>query len=77
MGGAETTDEGYHALRREFDRVKPFSVLLAMNNAPAVSDRPRARARGPNLTFSTACSSSAVAIGEAARRIAAGEVESR
>ena len=31
--------------------------------------------RGPNLTFSTACSSSAVAIGEAARRIAAGEVD--
>jgi len=31
--------------------------------------------RGPNLTYSTACSSSAVAIGEAARRIAAGEVD--
>jgi 3-oxoacyl-[acyl-carrier-protein] synthase II len=31
--------------------------------------------RGPNLTYSTACSSSAVAIGEAARRIAHGEVQ--
>jgi 3-oxoacyl-(acyl-carrier-protein) synthase len=31
--------------------------------------------QGPNLTYSTACSSSAVAIGEAARRIASGDVD--
>lgn len=36
MGGAETADDGYHILYAEkSDRVKPFSVLLAMNNAPA------------------------------------------
>src|SRR5207344_3508733 len=30
---------------------------------------------GPNLTYSTACSSSAVALGEAARRIQSGEAD--
>ena len=76
MGGAETTDEGYYTLYGEnSDRVKPFSVLLAMNNAPAAWIGLEHALEGPNLTFSTACSSSAVAIGEAARRIAAGEVD--
>jgi 3-oxoacyl-[acyl-carrier-protein] synthase II len=49
-------------------------VLLAMNNAAASWIGIDHGLRGPNLTYSTACSSSAVAIGEAARRIAHGEV---
>jgi 3-oxoacyl-[acyl-carrier-protein] synthase II len=76
MGGAQTTDEGYYTLYGEkSDRVKPFSVLLAMNNAPAAWIGLEHGLTGPNLTFSTACSSSAVAIGEAARRIATGDAD--
>lgn len=76
LGGAETTEEGYHTLYAEnSDRVKPFSVLMAMNNAPASWIGLEYGLTGPNLTFSTACSSSAVAIGEAARRIANGEAD--
>ena len=76
MGGSETTDDGYHTLYGEgSDRVKPFSVLMAMNNAAAAWIGLDHGLQGPNLTYSTACSSSAVAIGEAARRIAAGEVD--
>jgi len=76
MGGAQTTDEGYHTIYAESsDRVKPFSVLMAMNNAAASWIGLEHGLRGPNLTYSTACSSSAVAIGEAARRIAAGEAD--
>jgi 3-oxoacyl-[acyl-carrier-protein] synthase II len=76
MGGAETTDDGYHTLYAEnSDRVKPFSVLLAMNNAPAAWIGLDHGLTGPNLTYSTACSSSAVAIGEAARRIASGAAD--
>ena len=76
MGGAETTDEGYRAIYGGgAGRVKPFSVLMAMNNAPAAWIALDHGLEGPNLTYSTACSSSAVAIGEAARRIAAGEVD--
>lgn len=74
MGGATTTDEGYATLYREnSDRLKPFSVLMAMNNAAAAWIGIEHALCGPNLTFSTACSSSAVAIGEAWRRIRSGD----
>ena len=76
MGGSETTDEGYRTLYADnSDRVKPFSVLMAMNSAPAAWIGLDHGLEGPNLTYSTACSSSAVAIGEAARRIASGETD--
>jgi 3-oxoacyl-[acyl-carrier-protein] synthase II len=74
MGGASTIEDGYATLYRDnSDRVKPFSVLLAMNNAAAAWIGIEHRLNGPNLTFSTACSSATVAIGEAWRRIRSGE----
>jgi len=76
MGGSETTDEGYYTLYAEHsERTKPYSVLMAMTNAAASWIAIDYGLTGPNLTFSTACSSSAVAIGEAARRIASGEAQ--
>jgi beta-ketoacyl-acyl-carrier-protein synthase II len=76
MGGAQTTDDGYFTLYAEgSERVKPFSVLMAMTNAAASWIGIEYGLEGPNLTFSTACSSSAVAIGEAARRIVVGDVD--
>jgi 3-oxoacyl-[acyl-carrier-protein] synthase II len=76
MGGAHTTDEGYWTIYGErSERVKPFSVLMAMNNAAAGWIGLEFRITGPNFTYSTACSSSAVAIGEAWRRIAHGELQ--
>lgn len=76
MGGSHTADEGYQSLYGEHsDRIKPFSVLMAMNNAAAAWIAIDYELAGPNLTFSTACSSSAVAIGEAWRGIAAGDVD--
>lgn len=76
MGGAQTMDDGYFTLYAErSDRVKPYSVLMAMTNAAASWIGIEYGLAGPNLTYSTACSSSAVAIGEAARRIATGDVD--
>ena len=76
MGGSATTDDGYRTLYDEHsDRLKPFSVLMAMTNAASSWIGLEHGLRGPNLTYSTACSSSAVAIGEAARRIAYGDVD--
>lgn len=76
MGGSHTTDDGYQTLYGErSDRVKPFSVLLAMNNAAAAWIAIEHGITGPSLTFSTACSSSAVALGEAWRRIGSGELD--
>ncbi len=75
MGGAQTTDESYCTFYAEgCERVKPYSVLMAMNNAAAWIGI-EYQLKGPNLTYSTACSSSAVAIGEAARRISSGEID--
>jgi 3-oxoacyl-(acyl-carrier-protein) synthase len=76
MGGAESTDEGYHIIYAErSDRVKPYTVLNSMTNAAASWIGIDHRLSGPNLTYSTACSSSAVALGEAARRIRSGDVD--
>jgi 3-oxoacyl-[acyl-carrier-protein] synthase II len=76
MGGAGTMEEGYvEVLQREIPRVKPLSVLLAMNNAAASHLSLAYHLQGPNVTFSTACSSSAIAIGEAFRKIQHGTVD--
>ncbi|HEY6516669.1 MAG TPA: beta-ketoacyl-[acyl-carrier-protein] synthase family protein [Steroidobacteraceae bacterium] len=76
MGGALTTDEGYLALYRDgCERVKPFTVLMGMTNAPAAWIGIEHALTGPNLTYSTACSSSAVAIGEAWLRLRRGEID--
>ena len=70
MGGASTVEEGYiEVFQREVPRVKPLSVLLAMNNAAASHLSLAYHLQGPNVTYSTACSSSAIAIGEAYRQI--------
>jgi 3-oxoacyl-[acyl-carrier-protein] synthase II len=76
MGGVATTDEAYYSMYGErSERVHPLTVVAAMNNAPAAWIAIDHGLTGPNLTYSTACSSSAVAIGEAARRIRSGDVD--
>ena len=76
MAGTQSNDEGYQALYGEHsDRIKPFTVLLGMHNAPAAWIALEHQIRGPSLTYSTACSASAVAIGEAWLRIAGGSLD--
>ncbi|MEO6081270.1 MAG: beta-ketoacyl-[acyl-carrier-protein] synthase family protein [Steroidobacteraceae bacterium] len=76
LGGAVTTDEAYFSLYGEkSDRVQPLNVVAAMCNAPAAWIGIEYGLSGPGLTYATACSSSAVAIGEAARRIQFGDVD--
>jgi 3-oxoacyl-[acyl-carrier-protein] synthase II len=76
MGGVATTDEAYHSLYAEgCERVQPFNILAGMSNAPAAWIGIEYGLTGPNLTYSTACSSSAVALGEAARRVQSGDVD--
>ncbi len=71
MGGGNTIDGGYRALyAQNAARLPPFSVLMGMTNAAAAWVGIEYGFGGPNLTYSTACSSSAVAVGEAWRRTA-------
>lgn len=70
MGGAGTLEESYvQLLRQNARRLHPLTVVMAMNNAAASCVSMAHCLKGPCLTFSTACSSSAVAIGEAFRLI--------
>lgn len=70
LGGANTLEEGYiETLQRNPPRVKPLSVLLSMNNAAASHLSIKYHLQGANVTYSTACSSSAIAVGEAYRQI--------
>lgn len=76
MGGALTTDQGYLSLYRDgCERMKPFSILMGMTNAPAAWIGIEYDLSGPNLTYSTACSSSAVAIGEAWLRLQRADID--
>ncbi len=70
MGGAASIEEGYVRLYKEqARRLKPFTVLMAMNNAASAQVALDFGITGPDLTFCTACSSSSVAIGEAVKQI--------
>ncbi len=70
MGGAASVEEGYVRLYKDqAKRLKPFTVLMAMNNAASAQVALDFGITGPDLTFCTACSSSSVAIGEAVRQI--------
>jgi 3-oxoacyl-(acyl-carrier-protein) synthase len=76
MGGSTTMDEGYKTLyEQQSDRIKPMLILKGMHNAPAAWIAIENGFCGPNLTFSTACSSSSVAIGEAWLRLACGVMD--
>lgn len=76
MGGLQSNDDGYQTLYAEgSDRIKPFTVLMGMHNASAAWIAIDHALHGPSLTYSTACSSSAVAIGEAWLRVAGGSLD--
>jgi 3-oxoacyl-(acyl-carrier-protein) synthase len=76
MGGTLSMDDGYQTLYGErSDRIKPFTILLGMHNAAAAWIGIEHALRGPNMTYSTACSSSTVAIGEAWMRVACGQLD--
>jgi 3-oxoacyl-[acyl-carrier-protein] synthase II len=70
MGGSSTFEEAYVALfRANATRLRPLTVTMVMPNAAASHIAMEFGLRGPALTFSAACASSSIAIGEAFRLI--------
>ena len=70
MGGALSVEDGYQTLYTKGEnRLKPYTVLMCMYNSAAAAIATHFAISGPNQTYSTACSSSAVAIGQAMRDI--------
>ena len=75
-GGIQTLERGYRDLfLRNRPRLSPLSVVQGMNNAAAAQVAQLLGLGGAVFTYSVACASSAVAIAEAARRVAAGECD--
>ncbi|MES2948759.1 MAG: beta-ketoacyl-[acyl-carrier-protein] synthase family protein [Pseudomonadota bacterium] len=74
MGGAKAIEDGFAAYFGH-RRLPPLSVVAFMCNAPAAHIAMRHKITGPVLTYSVACASSAIALGEAMRAIARGEID--
>ena len=74
LGGATTMEDSYRQYLGNAGtaRVKPTTVVMTMNNAAASEISLDFSFTGQTYTYSIACSSSAVAIGESLRAIRAG-----
>lgn len=70
MGGAASLDTAYRGTR-----VPPLTIPAFMPNAPASHVAMRFGVRGPVLTYSVACASSAVAIAEGAAAVERGDID--
>lgn len=76
LGGAHTLEAAYKQVYGKGEwRVRPLTVVMAMNNAAGAAVALRHGLRGAFANFATACSSSAMALGEAARLIADGRAD--
>jgi len=76
MGGANTLEASFKRLYADRDwRARPLTVVMAMNNAAGSNVAVRHGLRGPFANYSTACSSSAMAIGEAVGAIVSGRAD--
>lgn len=76
MGGAHTLEGAFKSVYGKNDfRLRPLSVVMAMNNAAGSNVAVKWGLRGPFANFSTACSSSAMAIGEAMHTIRSGRAD--
>jgi 3-oxoacyl-[acyl-carrier-protein] synthase II len=76
IGGIGSLEEQHRrALEKGFDRISPFFILqMIINMAPGLVSI-RHGAKGPNWSPVSACSTSAHAIGEAAKSIRIGETD--
>ena len=76
MGGAQSLENAYRQVYGAGEwRLRPLTVVMAMNNAAGSNVAVRHGLSGPFANFSTACSSSAMALGEAMRTIATGRAD--
>ena len=72
VGGVMTFEQGYQNLYLSDQRLFPLTVVMAMNNAAAAHISINLGLAGSCLTYSVACASSTVAIGEAFNAIRSG-----
>jgi 3-oxoacyl-[acyl-carrier-protein] synthase II len=74
LGGTLVYERGYRDFwQNDRERLSPLSVVLGMNNAASAHMAIQFGLGNSCLSYTVACSSAAAAIGEAYRRIAAGD----
>jgi 3-oxoacyl-[acyl-carrier-protein] synthase II len=74
LGGTVAYEKGYRDLwQKGRDRLSPLTVLLGMNNAANAHISIQLGLGGVSMSHTVACASSAIAIGEAFRRVRSGE----
>lgn len=73
-GGALALDQSYSDLAR-INRTRPTALVCSMPNNASNYIAHRSKIKGPVFTYSAACASSSLALGEAYRYIASGEVD--
>ncbi len=75
MGGATTLENAYiESLQNHAARPRPSTIVMFMTNSSTGQIGIEYKIRGPSFTYSSACSSSAVAIGEAFTAIRSGRI---
>ena len=75
MGGATTLEHAYtESLLHDGARPRPSTIVMFMANSSTGQIGIEYKIRGPSFTYSSACSSSAVAIGEAFMAIRSGRI---
>ncbi|MGE0496300.1 MAG: beta-ketoacyl synthase [Ramlibacter sp.] len=75
MGGLHTTEASYQRLLVEHAALRPMTVVRIMANSSAAQLAIKYGLKGPNMTYSVACASSAMALGEALLAIRAGRID--
>ncbi|MBS1141217.1 MAG: 3-oxoacyl-[acyl-carrier-protein] synthase [Proteobacteria bacterium] len=74
LGGTLAYEKGYRELwQKGRERLSPLSVVLGMNNAANAHISIQLGLGGVSMSHTVACASSAIAIGEAFRRVRSGE----
>jgi len=75
LGGAEALQNAYRTHYQNQRRFKPTTVPLIMANGPTSHISMRFGIRGPTMSYSIACASSAISMGEAFRAIRDGYLD--
>lgn len=75
MGGLHTTESAYNRLLVDHKPLRPMTVVRIMANSAAAQLAMKYKLRGPNHTYTVACASSAMALGEALLALRLGRID--
>ncbi len=75
MGGLHTAEQSYQRFFAERLALRPMTVVRIMANSAAGHLALQYKLQGPNHTYSVACASSAIALGEALMAIRSGRID--